>query len=276
MDVFIPAGLSDRSLGAAKHYLIDFSTSLGSGYDLNERIVPKEPQDGYEYTFWGDHNANLKTALTLGIWERPWMKIEYPYPKYAEIGKIESDHFEPQNWKPNYRNAAFERMLKDDAFWACKILACLTEKAIRAVVHEGEFSDPEAERYLAEILIRRRTKILHHYFQQINPLDKFQIVESTLFFENLGLKSGLGYKVSYQYLWHSFDNAAERLDPLGEWRYTGLAKLPIPARLSEYLMVRIRTLAEEAPEWMQNVDIYLRRGDPYSIVGIERALRLEE
>lgn len=276
IDVFIPDVQSDATLGSVRHYLVDFSTSLGSGYDLNERIVPKEPQDGYEYTFWGDHKANLKTALSLGIWERPWMKIEYPYPRYAEIGRIESAHFEPEEWKPDYSNAAFERMLPEDAFWAAAILARLSNSAIRAVVHEGEFSNPESEKYLADVLISRREKILHYYFQRINPLDGFQVADSGLVFENLGLSSGLAFVCSYQYLWHEFDNETETLTPLGDWRYTGLTEIPVPDHEADYLMARIRTRTDEAAEWFRNVDVYLRQGDPNEIVGIEREIGVAE
>jgi len=277
MDVFIPQGQGEKPLGAVRHYLVDFSTSLGSGYDLNERIVPKEFQDGFEYTVWGDHSANLKTALTLGIWERPWMKIQYPYPKYAEIGRIESEHFEPHRWKPDYRNAAFDRMLADDAFWASSILAGLSDTAIRAVVREGKFSNPKSEAYLADVLISRRDKILHHYLRQINPLDEFQIVDSNLTFENLGRNSRLlPFDTAYQYLWHTFDNKNEELTPLGDWRYSGLTRLAIPDNPAAYLMVRIRTRADEAPGWLKNVDVYLRRGDQIEIVGIEREIGIPE
>lgn len=276
MDVYIPDVQSDEKMGWVKHYLVDFSTSLGSGYDLNEKIVPKQPQDGYEYTFWGDHKANLKTALSLGIWVRPWMKIEYPYPKYAEIGKIEADFFEPNKWKPAYRNAAFEKMLPDDAFWASKILVRLSDAAIRAVVHEGNFSDPESEKYLADTLISRRDKILQHYLQQISPLDRFRVVDSSLVFENLGLHSGLASECSYQYLWHEFDNKTEDSTPLGNWRYTGFSRIPVPEHQSDYLMVRIRTRADEAPKWLKNVDVYLRNGAAREVVGIDREMDATE
>lgn len=272
MDVFIPEVQGTEPLGWVKHYLIDFSTSLGSGYDLNEKIVPKEPQDGHEYTFWGDHAANLKTALSLGLWERPWMKIEYPYPRLAEIGRIEVDHFIPDRWKPDYPNAAFDKMLPDDAFWAAKILARVSNSAIRAVVREGAFSDPEAERYLADTLISRRDKLLQHYFHQINPLDKFEIVDQALLFDNLGPNFGLPLDCSYQYLWHRFDNGEDELTTIGPWRYTGLSRIPIPETTDDYLMVRIRTRAEQAPNWLLNIDVYLHQSEQLKIVGIDREI----
>ena len=62
------------------------------------------------------------------------MRVDYPYPQYAEIGRIEADHFDPPKWKPDYPNAAFDRMLPDDAFWAARIVARFSDEAIRAIV----------------------------------------------------------------------------------------------------------------------------------------------
>jgi len=274
MDVFVPGDPGEKAEGAVKHYLIDFSTSLGSGYDLNEQIVPKEPRHGHEYTFWGNHRANIKTGLTLGIWERPWMRIEYPYPEYSEVGRIEAKHFEPDKWKPDYSNAAFERMLPDDAFWAAKLVARFSEEAVRAIVHEGEFSNSKAEAYLANVLIERQRKILEYYFQQVNPVGNFEIVIGNLVFENLGQESGLTPDCAYQYLWHTFNNETVKPIPLGDWRYTGFSRLPIPQNAADFLMVRIRTRADGAPEWLKSVNVYLRNAGQTSIVGIEREIGL--
>ena len=76
-----------------RHYLIDLSTALGSGNDLNGRIVPNDMQSGNEYILWGDLGATLKTAVSLGFWNRPWMTVDYPYPQYAEIGRFEAEFF---------------------------------------------------------------------------------------------------------------------------------------------------------------------------------------
>ena len=41
---------------------------------------------------------------------------------------------------------------------------------IRAAVHTGEFSDPAAEKYLADVLIQRRDKIKSIYLTAVNPI----------------------------------------------------------------------------------------------------------
>jgi hypothetical protein len=270
MDVFIPEGQSEISKGWVKHYLLDFMTSLGSGYDLDNNIVPKDPRSGNEYTFWGDFQATVKTAVTLGIWERPWMRLTYPYPRYAEVGRIEAEYFKPHEWKPDYPNAAFDSMTLDDAFWATKTLARFSDDAIRAVVRTGEFDDPEAEAYLADVLISRRDKIVDYYLRQINPLDGFRVVGSRLEFVNLGQQQGLSSESSYQHEWFTFDNQREELTPLAKKQYTGFPRLLIPSNSAEYLMVRIRTLCQEAPAWKEKVDVYLRNIGAPQVVGVER------
>ena len=123
--------------GHVVHYLIDFGSTLGSGSDHFRLIAPQDPRAGNEY--FVELGPVWKTAYTFGIWERPWRKVKYPYPKYGEVGRIEADYFEPHKWKPEYPNPAFERMLTDDGFWAAKIVARFSDEAIRALVTAGEY-----------------------------------------------------------------------------------------------------------------------------------------
>ena len=58
----------------------------------------------------------------------------------------------------------------DDAFWAARRVAAFTDEMIRAVVHAGQFSDPAAEKHLADVLIKRRDKIKSVYLTAVNPV----------------------------------------------------------------------------------------------------------
>lgn len=225
----------------------------------------------------------LKTAYTFGVWERPWMSVKYSYPQFAEVGRIEADFFEPQSWKPEYPNTAFDRMLPDDAFWATKIIARFSDEAIRAIVHRGIYLNPESERFLADIIIQRRDKIVAHYFRQLNPLDGFRVNGSRLEFRNLG--EGLADVQAYEYEWFVFDNAASKATPLGlkgESEESGESvepSLPIPPvgkTRADYLMVRIRTRSEKEPNWTKAVEVYLRNSNGRSVVGIEQEISLAE
>jgi len=50
-------------------------------------------------------------------------------------------------------------MRDDDAFWAARRVAAFTDEMIRAAVHVGEYSDPAAEKYLADVLIKREAQL---------------------------------------------------------------------------------------------------------------------
>jgi hypothetical protein len=58
----------------------------------------------------------------------------------------------------------------DDAFWAARRVAAFTDELIRAAVHTGEFSDPAAEKYLGDVLIKRRNKVTSLYLTAVNPI----------------------------------------------------------------------------------------------------------
>jgi hypothetical protein len=50
-------------------------------------------------------------------------------------------------------------MRDDDAFWAARRVMAFSDDLIRALVKTGQFSDPRAEAYLGDVLIKRRDKI---------------------------------------------------------------------------------------------------------------------
>jgi hypothetical protein len=255
--------------GHLEHYLIDFSSILGAGSDAERRIGPQNSRAGNEYVI--DFGAMARAAVTLGIWDRPWRKVRYPH--HLEIGRIEAEFFHPERWKPEYPNPAFERMLPEDAFWAAKIVARFSDEAIRAIVHTGQYADAEGERYLGDTVIRRRDKIVAHYFRMLNPLDRFRVETAAegqhLAFENLGVTARLAPVEGYEYQWFRFDNRTGQTDPLGEIQRASAPSLPLPAAPVEYLLVRIRTRSDE-PAWRKKVDVYLRSEPALTVVGIER------
>jgi hypothetical protein len=266
LDMYVTDG--DRRY--LKHYLIDFSSTLGSGSDALRRISPQNPRAGNEYVF--EAGPTLKAGLSFGLWERPWRKVRYD--EYPEIGRIEADFFQPERWKPEYPNPAFDSMLADDAFWAAKIVSRFSDEAVRALVHTGEFRDPAAERHLADVLIKRRDKVVHHYFRQLSPLDSFRIAGEALApvleFEHLGEKAGLGRVESYEVRWFAYDDEKGALTPIGEPRSTSDRSLPVPPATHPFLMARIRARSTTVPAWNKAVDVYLRTEGGLSVVGIER------
>lgn len=265
-DVFVRTS-GDK--GYVKHHLIDFSSTLGSGSDAERRIAPQNPRAGNEYVL--ELKPILKTAFSLGLWERPWRKVKYR--EFDEVGRIEAEFFEPDAWKPEYPNPAFERMRPTDAFWAARIVSRFSDAAVRALVHTGAFTDPEAERHLTDTLIRRRDKIVASYFRRMNPIAEFRLEGDgeSLGFENLGEKAGLARAEAYEYQWHVLENRTGRLDPLPSKGEATESRLALPPGGHSYVMVRIRTRATGEAAWRKAVDVYIRKeGGVPSVVGIER------
>ncbi len=266
LDMFISIG---GEKGYVRHHLVDFGSCLGSG-----SVRPQSRRAGNEYIVEGA--AILKSALTLGLWERAWRKVRYP--DFPSLGRIEGDFFEPQLWKPEYPNPAFERMRPVDAFWAVRTVSRFNDDMIRAIVRTGRLADPEAELYLSETLIKRRDKILHYYLRRMNPLTDFEIVDSDsrprLRFRNLGVEIGVGDADGYSVEWFAFDNDSGTLrppsNPVAQIQRVRETSIDVPADPSPYLMVRIRTLSE-APAWHKAVDVYLGGATTgRSMVGLER------
>jgi hypothetical protein len=264
LDAFVSTG---GGRGYLRHYLIDFGSTLGSGSDNLRRIAPQDPRSGNEFVV--DFEPTWKAAYTFGIVDRSWRHVRYAYPRYAEVGRIESDFFEPQNWKPEYPNPAFDRMLADDGYWAAKIVARFSDEAIRAIVATGDYLSDDAEVFLAEVIARRRDKVVAHYFRSLDPLDGFAAADA-LTFRNLGAERGLGRVDGYRYEWFSFDNLTGETKPLGKGLEGEVreARIPIPETSAPYLMVRIRSISDQ-PAWEKAVDVYLRGR---TVVGIEREI----
>ena len=252
--------------GSVKHYLIDFGSALGSG-----SIKPQGRRAGNEYIIEGKPIA--KAGLTLGLWDRPWRHVKYP--DYPGIGRFEADFFQPQLWRPEYPNPAFDRMQLEDAFWATRIVMRFTDEMIRAMVETGQLDDPAASDYLAETLIKRRDKIIRYYLPQMNPLDDFQFTGEPgaslrLAFTNLGLEAGFAVASSYRYQWFRFDNQSQGLEPITEVRPSEWPSLAVPQDNGAYLMVRINTSSREQPQWRKKVEVFIRNGSQPKIVGMER------
>lgn len=251
-----------------RHYLVDFTSSLGSGFDLNRKIVPKDPRSGYEHSLGTDTRTTLKSALSLGLWRRPWLRVRYPY--LPEIGNIEAEFFDPKLWKPDYPNPAFGRLQPEDALWAIGILSLFDDDSIRAVVGTGQFRDPAAADYLSKVLIRRRDKLIRHHLEAIPPLVGFSASDGHLEFRDLAPEWIDGLKTAYAFSWFEFDNLTGATKPVHSLRYTGLPRIPVPESAAEFVMVRIEARREDRSGSEKPVEVYLRREPALAIVGIDR------
>jgi len=251
-----------------RHYLQDVGSALGSG-----ALVPHEPEDGWEYLYEGD--KLMKRLVSFGFYLQPWQTARYE--NYVAAGRFEGDAFDPTTWRPRTPSGAFVRARPDDTFWAARRVQAFTPEMIRAIVKSGAYSDPDAERHIADTLIKRRDKVAAAYLPAINPLVNFALAENgTLTFENAAVAANTAAQPSggYTARWASFDNATGATKPVGETSaaVTTLASPPgMDASAGGFVQVAITAVDQRYPSWATPVTVHFKREPQgWKLVGVER------
>jgi hypothetical protein len=251
-----------------KHYMFDFGSVLGSGTIFSQRH-----RAGHEYLF--EHEPGWKTLATLGLYVRPWMRIDYPDVP-ASVGRLESEAFDPEIWKPEYPNPAFDNMRPDDAFWAARIVARFGEREVRAIVEKAKYSDPRATEFLTRTIMQRRDKVLRAWLNKVNPVVGVALAaDGTLTFENTAVAAGVATPAqSYTLQWFAFDNAADQRTNAGEAVTTAVLRSQAPASLltgHEFIGVTVSARHASERDWARPATFYFRReGAGWKWVGAER------
>jgi len=198
LDVFIDPP------GYVRHYLIDFAASLGSG-----TVRPHLPREGMEYNF--DFFPTMGRLFTLGFYREGWEgeRIQDTHPA---VGWMPVESFEPGDWKPNWPNPAFSKRTDRDGYWGAKLVGSFSDAQIAAAVDAGKLPT-EAAAVLSEMLIRRRDKVVAHWYDKVTPLERPEATgraeaRGTVLqvgFEDLGLRAGLWAVDSTTYRWTFVD-----------------------------------------------------------------------
>lgn len=180
-----------------RHYQLDFGSTLGSATEK-----PNSPRSGAYFFSWKE---SAKQLFTLGLIPQYWARADYP--DYPSIGRFEWKIFDPERWVPEYPNPAFLNRLPDDEFWGAKLVTAFTDDEIRAIVATGRLSDKEAEEWLIRCLIERRDKIGRAYFAKLLPLDRFEVRNGTLTWDDVGGRLRYTPAADVTIAWERFDNA---------------------------------------------------------------------
>jgi hypothetical protein len=267
--------VEDNGRRYIRHYLQDFGSTLGSG-----STSAQQPRGGYEYLIEGD--KILKGLFTFGLRTRDWTKARYP--GNPSLGNVEADYFEPWKWKTEYPQPAFAEMDAADAFWTARIASRFTDQMIRGIVETGRLSDPEAARFLTDVIIRRRDKVVAYWISRTNPLDNFELrqdgASTTLVFDNAAIRvraaaPGATYKVR----WSALDNMTGAMRPAGIDADLTETRTPVPDTAwgprddagTRYATVAIETIHPAFPYWKDPVRVTIRnRNGSLDVVGIER------
>jgi hypothetical protein len=251
-----------------RHHLIDFGSTLGSA-----SIKPREYDEGHHYIV--DAGPTLKGILGLGLYIPSFHFIDYP--SYRSVGHFSATGFDPPAWKPRVPNPAFRRARADDTFWAARRVIAFTDDMIRAAVRTGRYSDPEAEKHIADTLIARRDAIGRAWLTDVNPvIDPALDASGRLTFTNAAVSAGMAKApASYEIAWFAFDNATGATTPLGEPASSAREEVTAPPGLptaeGAFVAVDIKATDPAHPSWANPVRGFFRRLDGgWRLVGFER------
>jgi hypothetical protein len=262
----VDALVTENGRSLVKHYLQDVGSTFGMCNDLHEWDL------SYEHFYQGD--PSLRRLFSFGFALSPWQTAKYV--EYPSIGKFEGDVFDPRKWRPQTPTTAYMETRDDDAFWAARRVAAFSDDLIRAAVHTGQYSDPKAEQYLGDVLIKRRNKIASIYLNAINPIVAPRLdANSRLTFENAAVAAGVANgPATYRASWSRFDNATGETQALSETQSrTTTIEGPggLPTASGSFVAVDISVDSEAHPAWRRPIRTFFRRGsDGWTLVGLER------
>ena len=258
----------DDGVARVRHYLQDVGSTFGSGAN-----GPHDWDEGHEYLF--ETEPLWKRLVSFGFYLRPWQTAAYE--DHPSIGRFEAAAFDPDAWRPRTPNGAFLNAGDDDTFWAARRVMAFTDEMLRAAVAAGGFSDPAAERHLADVLIARRDRIGAAYLPRINPLIDFALGENGgLTFANAAVDAGVATPpAGYRGAWAEYDNDSGESRSLGADTRSSNTRMGAPATLPSRpgAFVRIDVSAEDPPvaAWTRPVHVYFKRtAGGWMLVGLER------
>ncbi|MEL7832926.1 hypothetical protein [Fodinibius sp. Rm-B-1B1-1] len=253
--------------GYIDHYVQDFGNTLGAnGTSIHQ------PIQGQAYLI--DPRYMLVSAFSMGGYVMPWEQIEPEVP-YPAVGYFRADVFKPGRWVPTHPLPPFENMTLRDAFWGAKQVMSFSDEDIQAIVATGEYSNPKAEEYVAQILMERRDKIGRYWFAKINPLDKFEVFvdgdELRFSFRDLSVDGKLVEESDHQYeiKVRSENRSLSVIETFSEPKM--IVELNGDIFTDDVLHFDITTLGKELVGNNKRVTVYIELKDGNSrVVGIER------
>jgi hypothetical protein len=258
--------VTENGRTVVKHYLQDVGSTFGTCNDYYEWDL------SWEHFYQAD--TTKRRLFSFGFALSPWQTVDYV--EYPSIGKFEGDRFDPRTWRPQTPTTAYLELRDDDAFWAARRVAAFTDELIRAAVHTGEFSDPAAEKYLGDVLIKRRNKIASIYLTAVNPIVAPRLdANGRLTVENAAVTAGVASgAATYRASWSRFDNATGETQHLSDTQSpttTIEAPAGLPTTTGSFVAVDISVDSEGHPTWRRPIHTYFRRGaSEWTLVGLER------
>jgi hypothetical protein len=258
--------VNENGRTVVKHWLQDVGSTFGMCNDLHEWDLSWE--------HFHQTDTLMKRMVSFGFALSPWQTVHYT--EGPSIGKFEGDRFDPRTWRPQTPTIAYLELRDDDAFWAARRIAAFSDEMIRAIIHTGEFSDPRAEKAIADIMIKRRDKILRTYLPAVNPIVSPRLDASArLVFDNAAVAAGVAERPDgYRATWYEFDNATgetRRIADTESATTTIDAPTGLPTAAGRFVEVDISANSREHASWQRPIRTHFRRdATGWKLVGLER------
>ncbi|HEY7447159.1 MAG TPA: hypothetical protein VH702_03365 [Vicinamibacterales bacterium] len=261
--------ITENGRGLVRHYLQDVGSTLGSAAN-----GPHAYDEGWAYLYEG--GVAMKKLVLLGFPVERWRTVDYD--ERPGVGRFEGTGFDPTTWKPRVPTGAFLRARADDDFWAARRVMAFSDEMIRAIAKSGQYTDPEAERLIGDVLIQRRDKIGQAYLNAVSPLVNFALDNNgRLTFDNAAVVAKVATGSSgYSATWSQFNNETNQTTAIGTpTPATGnQAQAPagLPTAAGSFEKVQLSAAEPTAKGTaVAPVDVYFRRAaDGWRLVGVER------
>ena len=153
-----------------------------------------------------------------------------------------------------------------------------SDEMIRAIAKTGQYTIPDAEQLVGDILIQRRDKVGQTYLTAVSPLVNFALDGSgRLTFENAAVtaKVANASTTGYSATWAQFNNDTGQTTAIGSpTPITGnqvQAPAALPTAAGSFVKVQLSAAQPEKGSAAAPVDVYFRRtADGWRLVGLER------
>lgn len=241
-----------------RHYLVDFGEALGGHGAEKLRL-----EDGYEHYFDWDHQP--RALFTFGLENRHWENLKDS--GFKAFGTFGSDtEWDPRTWREAYPWYPFMEMDRTDAFWAAKIIVKFTREHIEAIVKEARFSEPGAEKYLVDVMEKRKLAIGRTYLEALSPLDDFTVEGDKLCATDVGVRYGI---VRYGVVERLDDDGevAESVDILNRYANGARACVKIPTA-GDYAVVKLRSRRGDTVK--PALEVHIKTGEGARVLGLIR------
>ncbi|MCA9672511.1 MAG: hypothetical protein KC503_43250 [Myxococcales bacterium] len=237
------------------HYLIDFGQAIGTRGAARRRDVGFAR---YEDLQWA-----LPSLLSLGIWVRPWERLERP--AIHGVGLWSAASYHPDSWEPSKDYWPFHEADRFDGFWAAKLIARFSPAHLEQAVRAARYSDAAAIAKIVEVLRQRARLTIAPYFERVSPLDGFRVADGErLCFSDLAIEHGYAAAEKTRYALRAYDERARELPApqlaASAARGRGqrcVSPLPRSPSADGYLIVQV--VAQRDSKALPPLDVHLAR-----------------